>query len=156
MIDQKQIEEWRKLCEDATEGPWEWVAEDESMISLGTKDKFLESMVLAACRCKSCIKWLEQDPKQDAGAWQRHRCFMPGKSDEDFIAAARTALPQLLDEVDRLNAIFNTKIEGYTLRYSVSATGTFDGASAEGKTLEEAVRALGEKLDKLNSERKVQ
>lgn len=69
------------------------------------------------------------------------------RSSMAFIEAVDVALPQLLDEVDRLNAILNAKIEGYTLRYSVSATGTFDGASAEGKTVEEAVKALGEKLE---------
>lgn len=96
----EQRAELRRLCEEATEGPWEWVIEDESMLSLGTEGIVMENTVLWCNRCDSCIKYVREQPER-FDAW---RCGMPNKINSDFIAASRTALPALLDEVERLEA----------------------------------------------------
>jgi hypothetical protein len=147
MIDQTQIEEWRKLCENATPPPWKlWAA---SVLHDPVGDSNIETALKVADTY--CIRECKHTTH-----------------DAQFIAAARTAMPQLLDEIERLSLECDSlKIgaafdrvwpvedaqlkaihdKGYTLRYSVSATGTFDGASAEGKTVDEAVKKLGEKLE---------
>ena len=70
----QKIEYLDMLCAEATEGPWEFHAHDGSMISLSTKDKLLESVVLSTSRCESC---------QD----RQFRCHWPRKVDANFIEA---------------------------------------------------------------------
>lgn len=121
MIGQKQIEEWRKLCESATEGPWrighptfsckihkpphpgpphcqytfaDWCESDN--------DIYVDNVSPGDGQAKATIV---------AGTWDYNGGGVNRKEDADFFIAARTALPQLLDEIDRLNAILNTKKE---------------------------------------------
>lgn len=75
----------RRLCEQATPGPWEWFYEDESMPAiLGNKDYAAGGHVLTGAVCASCEK-------------TGNRCLCPNEADAAFIAATRTALPDALD-----------------------------------------------------------
>ena len=90
-----EITELEKLCEAATEGPWEWMLHDHSMASLGVLPNpgFGDPLVLNVGPCKSRTDRAE--PKE----WKWGRCTTPTENDAKFIAAARTALPRLLAEV---------------------------------------------------------
>lgn len=92
MLSEERIAEIKKRCEMATEGPWEWVAEDDTTITLATKDKHEFGFVTWAHRCRACV---------DRG---NGRCYWPSNEDCDFIAHARTDVPALLAEVERLKA----------------------------------------------------
>lgn len=106
----------------------------------------MSSELTAACLAFALaahIFFLHKERKRN----QRY-CEMLDQSHAAF-EKLRDSFESLKDTNATLQSILNTKIEGYTLRYSVGDTGTYDGASAEGKTVEEAVKKLGEKLDKL-------
>lgn len=88
-----QLAEWRRLADEATEGPWE-------AYSL---------------------------PAVPPGQWQMvgvgqvdnemgHRIEAMFDDDAAFIAAARTAVPVLLDEVERLREALATQEEAYANR----------------------------------------
>lgn len=78
MFTKERIAELRALCDGATEGPWEHVFnEDESWETVRCADSLVAKV--------DSEYSFEQDAK-----------------DAQFIAAARTALPELLDEVERL------------------------------------------------------
>jgi len=80
----ERIAELRKLCEEATKGPW-----------------FVESLSNNIIYCQKgnyiAQTWprLKKDGSTD---------YLSVIYDTKFIAAARTALPELLDEVERLIA----------------------------------------------------
>lgn len=79
MIDPNQLAAWRKLCKAATKGPWR------------LEDRNGALRIVKAMK----EKWVCEYP------------FLFGKCDTAnmaFIAAARTALPLLLDEVEALQA----------------------------------------------------
>ena len=82
------IKRARELSEAAKAGPWEWEADDATMLCLGTKgDACLEGHVLSAWRCESCA---ERDAK----------CLWPSKENSDFIAESRTLVPALADALE--------------------------------------------------------
>jgi hypothetical protein len=84
-MDEKRKAELRGLCEVATKGYWYWVGD-----SLVTDDEF--PIVL-----KPCVA--------DGGlAMQDEVALYCKEADRNLIAAARTALPELLDEIKRLKA----------------------------------------------------
>lgn len=73
----------------ATAGPWEWEAQDGSMLSLGTKGNVGLNHVLSAWRCRSCE---ERDAK----------CLWPSKGNGNFIENSRTDLPAAIDLIEEL------------------------------------------------------
>lgn len=91
----ERIAELRTLADAATHGPWDWVIQDHSMASLGVLPNpgSGDPLVLDVGPCKSCAD--RADPK----VWKWGRCCTPSIEDANFIAAARTAVPELLDEV---------------------------------------------------------
>ncbi len=80
----------RERLENIKDGPWEWEA-DGDMVCLGTKgDAFFYGYVLTLARiCPAC---------QESGK----RCLMPTKEHSEFIAHARQDIPDLLEEVAKL------------------------------------------------------
>lgn len=87
MIDEKQLQEWRKLADEAT--PGEWVKGN------GTPPFYDGDETV---RCKN-YDWTGHER-----VLLQLNSHFPVKADALFIAAARTAVPQLLDEIARLNA----------------------------------------------------
>ena len=82
----ERIKQLRELCEKATPGPWEQCKDDPWCVWVmnGDKDGF---NLLAECG------WIDND-------WNAA-----------FIAAARTAVPELLDEVERLRRGIDRALE---------------------------------------------
>jgi hypothetical protein len=70
----KKLEYLDMLCDEATEGPWEFHAHDGSMASLSTVDKPLENVVFSTVRCTACQH-------------RMFRCSWPRKIDANFMEA---------------------------------------------------------------------
>jgi hypothetical protein len=97
-ITQEQLEEWKKLAEKATPGPWYITGDpwfrDCSGVLAGNPDPHVAPMIA--------------DCEQLAGEREEWRNDHPGiacgDADDDaaFIAASRTAVPSLVSEVERL------------------------------------------------------
>lgn len=88
MIDPNQLAAWRKLCEEATPEPWEHRKANrfsDGGVDWGVRDE--EGYIIA-------------ESFQVVG----RNVQRPAEANVQFIAAARTALPQLLDEVEALQA----------------------------------------------------
>ena len=86
MIPDTELEKWRKLVEAATRGPWTDVHISDRAI-FGDQDSDGWSEVVR-CPC----------PNSPAGSVRYERW----RKDAAFIVTARTAVPALLDEVERL------------------------------------------------------
>ena len=84
---EERIAELRNLCEAATPGEWRWHQTDGSLLCLSGPDEE-QNAVLGIAICKAC---------RERGA----PCLGPDGTDAAFIAAARTALPELLDALDK-------------------------------------------------------
>jgi regulator of replication initiation timing len=80
MIPTSKLAEWRAACEKATAGEWDW---DEDAQGHAYDVGALEDF-LVACECT--------------------------KDDATFIALARSALPELLDEVEALRAVYDAAL----------------------------------------------
>lgn len=91
----EELDRLQSLTEAATEGPWIWYGEDDSMVSLCTKEKEMESVVLDAVRCNSCYKTVKNDPSM----LERFLCGFPNRADAVFITESRTAIPALIAEI---------------------------------------------------------
>ena len=76
-----------------TLGPWMWVKEDDSMLSLETENGNGLDTVLFITRCKSC-----QDRDFD-----RFRCGIPNDANARLIAAA----PELLEALEAVVNAYN-------------------------------------------------
>lgn len=83
MIAQKQLDKWRRLADAATPGEW-WL--DFRQVFNG------EVPYINVC--------VTTDAADIAGLGEQEEC----QADAAFIAAAREAVPALLDEVERLRA----------------------------------------------------
>lgn len=79
-----QLSEWRTLTDSASEGPWGWryMSTGEAIVEQVDVEEAHLVAELGSCK--------------DHPGMQGH--------DAEFIAAARAAVPQLLDEVERLSA----------------------------------------------------
>lgn len=100
-ITKAQLDHWRALAEAATKGPWQSHIDDEwpDEVTLRAKSALPtdEGRVPGTCRPTDVI--YQQDLDDDeADAGQRI-------ADAFFIAAARTAVPALLDEFDRVRVL---------------------------------------------------
>ena len=77
------LQAYLEAAEKATEGPWEWQPDDESLLILGQKGNLLEFPILSCTRCRACMsRDIEQFP-----------CNWPSKNNADFITLSRTAGP---------------------------------------------------------------
>lgn len=86
MITEEQLREWRELAEKATPGRWQWWTSNswrrlKSELGTGTTRNVLEPYTV----------WHDKHPD----------CLVHD-DDMDFIAASRTAVPALCEEVERL------------------------------------------------------
>lgn len=79
MISEKQLVEWERLANEATDGPW----------------------VYGENNCDVYDVYSEHDP-EDVDAVCSDMLFPNSKNDAAFIAAAREAVPRLIAEVRRL------------------------------------------------------
>lgn len=83
LTDEQLIQRVEDLDGAAKEGPWAFVAVDQSMCALGTEGtEAFEGHVLSCPRCSSCVK-------------NDFDCFWPSKENREFITEARTLLPEL-------------------------------------------------------------
>ena len=104
-----EIANARKLCEAATAGPWSAELDmfRDNIISACVSDASIE--VLAILDTDYEVKankegaWTTQDSLNRDGLWRQARDSQELR-DAQFIAASRTLLPQLLDEVERLRS----------------------------------------------------
>lgn len=80
----KILDELRRLRREATPLPWEWYAEDGSMVSLNTKGDPLEGHVLSSSLCNSCHARYKAGMKDQ-------RCLMPKSTNAAYITAACNA-----------------------------------------------------------------
>ena len=83
----QQYLEWiKRLGGEATQGDWEWHAEDASMISLNTVNDPLEGHVLTSSLCGACHK---RHGKVDGkvAPFKNAHCLMPRRPDRDLIVA---------------------------------------------------------------------
>lgn len=81
----EQLAELEALAEKATEGPWVWYNDDNMYGEGGPR--------------KENRFWPEAIIQTDSGY------YGPNEKDRAFIAAARTAVPALIAEVERLRAV---------------------------------------------------
>ena len=79
----EQRDEWRKLANEATEGPWESTIEGESGRVVADDPNYPSFWLISICDTS-------QSPKEYENAI--------------FIAESRTAVPALLDDIDELIA----------------------------------------------------
>lgn len=77
----------RALCEAATPSPWTWDDDDRPDALLGPPYG---------------VEWLPNEPQRERIITTDSGCYGPNAADRAFIAAARTAVPELLDENERL------------------------------------------------------
>jgi hypothetical protein len=95
-MDKKRLEELKKLCEDATPGPWEVKHQPTVGTAIyydvsGPSEASGCHRGLGDCNQMSCICYsIIEDPQ---------------KTDADLIAASRTALPELIAEVEFLTKV---------------------------------------------------
>lgn len=97
-MNREQLEEVRKRASKATPGPWRIVLDDS------------ESATTVWQRCESTLH--PEDDSEQLGVYDE--CCIDGglhsepfyrEADAEFVAAARTDVPALLDEIDRLTAV---------------------------------------------------
>ncbi len=76
----------KRLGGEATQGDWEWCAEDASMISLNTVNDQLEGHVLTSSLCGACH---DRHAKVDGkvAPFKNAHCLMPRRPDRDLIVA---------------------------------------------------------------------
>lgn len=74
MITTEQLDEWQKLCDAATPGPWYWDPIDE------------------------CLR----SEIEDSAVWESCGRLIDIEKNGKLIATARTAMPLLIEEVKRL------------------------------------------------------
>lgn len=80
-----ELNRLQALCDAATPGPW-WVSDDGLNDVWNGEEEFAENLI-----APGCVRHGEAPSERI-------------RADQDFIAAARTALPELIAEVRRLRA----------------------------------------------------
>jgi hypothetical protein len=83
-MDKERLEELKRLCEDATPGPWEDCLDQLNAPSATVIDH----------------EWGPPTPNAPEGTYASVT-----RADADFIAASRTALPELIAEVEFLTKV---------------------------------------------------
>lgn len=91
--DAARIAEARARCEAATDGPWVYVEDEDSIKGPTESGAHIASM--PTVDDFPCLD--DEGPNHDAAAAEI-------AANNDFIAVARTALPEALDEIERLRA----------------------------------------------------
>ena len=108
MITLEQLSDWKRLADAATEGPWETdTTENEGDYGNGLDLRSgFNSYEVAAASGRVCdtinsdVAMVSEEYDEDGcTAWDE-----VGKANMEFIAAARTAVPTLIAEVERLTA----------------------------------------------------
>jgi hypothetical protein len=99
----------RELCDAATSGPWtsdlDMFDEDEGIVAC-VMDGEISTIIKIETdlRVPNSDPWTAEDSRRRDAAWKLAR---EGQEIRDaaFIAASRTLVPKLLDEVERLRAL---------------------------------------------------
>jgi hypothetical protein len=103
----------RALCDAATSGPWtsdlDMFDENEGIVAC-VMDGEISTIIKieTGLRVQNSDPWTAEDSRKRDAAWKRAR---EGQEIRDaaFIAASRTLVPKLLDEVARLRALLEAK-----------------------------------------------
>jgi len=99
MISDSQLKRWRELADAATAGPWEAPVHPESVVDVWTK------VSLESVRAED-VRRFGRATGDGVSADFGNRIVPETRGpDATFIAAAREAVPALLDEVERLRAM---------------------------------------------------
>lgn len=101
-MDEKQLSEWKALAEAATDGPWMEREHKVLTTSEAMRDEFGTAGIIA------------------------HNV---ANADARFIAAARTAVPELVAEVERLKGLFN-RAAAYKTESDAKQIGARDAIAA--------------------------
>ena len=108
MIDLDRIEQ---LAKAATEGPWEWEAQDGSLLDLlGPRhdEDSHKAHILAAFACESCVK--NDRRREESGQVVGRHCMWPSSPDAEFIThmhpGMALALVERIRELEKLVALF--------------------------------------------------
>ena len=102
----------RALCEQATPGPWQWDVDDADMTApcaLPAPHRDEDEVRPTGHECEAFP--VERDDAGLVSRWEYHvpiiitdsGYYPPRENDRAFIAAARTALPELLEELEAAN-----------------------------------------------------
>jgi hypothetical protein len=108
-MDKERLEELKKLCEGATPGPWQ-IDGNES----GT---YFECGGITADGEKLQVAWPARD----------YEFIFGDKHDAAFIGESRTALPELIAEVEFLTKVADDLIDGAGVRFVRDWIETSDG-----------------------------
>lgn len=85
-----------KLLKDTTPGPWNWTAEDYSVVTLQGPEEETQHVVSSSL-CSSCRNTVKNLP-EDRQQWEWGRCTTPSLPNAELLALA----PSLAKEVLRL------------------------------------------------------
>ena len=103
-ITSETLADWRRICDRATKGPWRWWTSN-SWRRLSSDPSGKDGDVLSP--------FVNQADK--------HPDCAVSEENQEFIAVARTAMPALLDEVDRLRTWDRFGARGIIVRCVSSA-----------------------------------
>lgn len=122
----EELSRLRELCEKATPGPWE--------AHVATRFKGIEQeRGVIGPNGENVICWVVDE-------------FEQSTENDEFIAAARTALPQLLDEVDQLREVLDSAVHFIESSMVIAKRSCRDGDHlhyAWGERICREARALG-------------
>lgn len=108
----ERLAEWRALADAATPGPWGMYDDDTGRYNIAAD---LEKTG-HGYRCRREICQLDEEPIDNDPThadWTAEDDDDQVRADGEFIAAARSAVPELLAEVERLQGHFDTAIKGF-------------------------------------------
>lgn len=106
---EKQFREIQERCEKATEGPWEWVFN-----GVTPGEGYAKLRHVLHDRVEQCI--IVTDTSNSAVSYMP----MPLHEDAEFISHARTDIPVLLTEIDRLKECLKVETEKHLKKGNVS------------------------------------
>jgi len=95
MITEKELQEWKKLCDEATPGPW------YATISYYDVEVEKERNTWTVGPHSDGVNWENDSNQPGYGMWH---------DDAKFAALARTAMPRLIEEVERLQRIIAREV----------------------------------------------
>jgi hypothetical protein len=109
MITADELKRLRALCDAATPGPWEAdldVFDAEEGIVACIIDRPISTIIKieTELRIAAADPWTAEDSQRRDDTWKLARAGQEIK-DAQLVAAARNALPRLLDEIERMQAV---------------------------------------------------
>jgi hypothetical protein len=150
-----ELKQLRALCEKATAGPWmsdlDQFDHDEIDACVSDEQTTMLARIgtgVVPLTVPDGVPWSQAIDEQSKSLWSKARCSQ-ARTDADFIAAARTALPRLLDERERSEG-GEVNVECTLCGSATALTGSCRGCGApaaiEGRSTRRYGKAEGEKL----------